>query len=113
MIDFLHSCPVSLLIGAILILINFPLGWIGLVWFAHLAKTTGKKVFYYLGGAFYLVSWVVMLTGIFFCGKEYAAEVFRRYHTPIIAVTILTIISIIIFSRYFAKKDSKINKKPV
>ncbi|MCL2335713.1 MAG: hypothetical protein FWC57_06585 [Endomicrobia bacterium] len=111
MIDFLRSCPPTLLFGIILILINFPVGWIGLVWFAHLAKRSGRKIFYFVGLAIYVVSWILMLAGVLFCGKAYADAVFHKYYVIIIAITLASIVSLIFMQRYFAKKNSKINKK--
>jgi len=113
MSDFLRSCPPTLLFGIILILINFPVGWIGLVWFAHLAKITGRRAFYFIGMGFYAVSWILMLTGVFLCGKEYAEAVFHRYYLPIIITTVVSIATAIFMNRYFAKKNSKINKKTI
>ena len=46
MIAFLKNYALSLLAGAFLVIINFPLGWIGLAWFVHTAKKTGNTFFY-------------------------------------------------------------------
>ncbi|MDR1194852.1 MAG: hypothetical protein LBL00_00055, partial [Endomicrobium sp.] len=108
-----RNCPPSLLTGTFLVIINFPVGWIGLAWFAHIAKIKDNVRFYYIGACFYVLSWVLLLFGIFLCGKNYAKSIFLKYHTPIIAITALAIISIAVFSLYFSKKPSKINEKTV
>jgi uncharacterized membrane protein AbrB (regulator of aidB expression) len=112
-INFIKNCPANLLIGSFLVIINFPVGWVGFAWFMHLAKKTSNMFFCYLGACFYALSWGLLFCGIFLCGKDYAKAVFYKYHTPIFIVTILTVASIIAFNLYFAKKRSKINEKTV
>jgi uncharacterized membrane protein AbrB (regulator of aidB expression) len=109
--EFLRNCPTSLLTGSFLIIINFPVGWIGLAWFAYMAKIKDNARFFYIGACFYVLSWVLLLFGIFLCGKDYAKSIFLKYHTPVIAITVFIIVSIVVFSLYFSKKHSKINEK--
>jgi hypothetical protein len=111
MFAFIRSCPLSLFIGAFMVIINFPLGWIGLAYFVRLAKRTENKAFYFSGVGLYVFSWILFFAGIYICGKDYASELFSRYHMPIIAFTVLTITIILARSFFFSKKPSKINAK--
>ncbi len=113
MIAFLKSYPPSLLAGAFLVIINFPMGWIGLAWFVHAAKKTGNTFFYCLGVCFYALSWVLLFSGIFLCGKDYAKAVYAKCHIPVFIITAIAVVSLLIFNLYFSKKTSKINEKAV
>lgn len=112
MTHLLGKYPPNLLVGTFLVIINFPVGWVGLAWFIHLAKKTSNMFFCYLGACLYALSWGLLFFGVFLCGKEYAKPVFYKYYTPVLIVTILAIASIIVYNLYFSKKHSKINKKP-
>ncbi len=109
--ELLTEISPYMLIGVILILINFPLGWAGLAGFMHLAKKTGKKVFCFLGIAVYAFSWIVFFAGVFLCGKEYASLLCSKFHTHILLITITTAAAAVILSRYLLKSHSKINEK--
>ncbi|MCL2485530.1 MAG: hypothetical protein FWF00_02420 [Endomicrobia bacterium] len=111
MIEFIKSLQPQVIIGIILIIVNFPLGWIGLVWFIHLAKAKCKKRYYIIGAGIYLLSWVALFLGMWLCGEHYARELFAKYRILIIEGTVIAIIAIAFTARRLIKKASKINKK--
>lgn len=108
-LDLILNNP-TMLIGIFLLLINIPLGWIGLVWFIGHAKKTGKKVFYFIGLGIYGLSWGLMGLGILLCGKELAYDLIAKYRIPTIIVTVILLILLLLFL-YFRHKKSK-NKNP-
>jgi small-conductance mechanosensitive channel len=98
----------SVILGIVLIFVNVPLGWIGLVWFAGHAKKTGRKLFYFVGIGIYGLSWALLALGIFLCGKDLATELLEKYQTPTIVFTGLFLVAIA-FIMY--KKHRKSKKK--
>jgi hypothetical protein len=44
-----------------------------MLWLGYYGKKTGKKIYYFLSAAVYVLSWVMMAAGFYLCGKEYAA----------------------------------------
>ena len=111
MVEFINGLPASVLIGLFLIIINFPLGWIGLAFFIHLAKVRRKKSYYFIGAGLYLLSWVALFAGAFLCGEYYDREMFVKYRKYMIEGTVIIIIAVAFISRNFIKKASKINEK--
>jgi hypothetical protein len=98
-LDLILSKP-EMLVGIVLLLINVPLGWIGLVWFAGRAKKTGKKFFYFIGLGIYGLSWALMALGIFLCGKDFAYDFIAKYRfQTIIATLLLLIIILLLYKR--------------
>jgi hypothetical protein len=102
-LDLILSKP-EMIIGIILLIINIPLGWIGLVWFAGRAKKSGKKVFYFIGLGIYGLSWGLMALGIFLCGKDFAYDFIARYRIPTIVGTLILLIILFAFWRVKRKK---------
>ncbi|AKL97505.1 hypothetical protein [Endomicrobium proavitum] len=105
------SSYASFILGVILIIANYPLGWVGLVWLSHFASKTGKKIYYFYAAFVYAVSWALLFAGIYLCGKEYAAALFREYHTYIIAGTVIFITAIVALNLFFYKKGLKNQSK--
>jgi hypothetical protein len=65
----------------VLVAVNVPLGWIGLLVFAALAAGSGEPRWVWAGVATYVFSWVLLGIGILITGKAgvaQARELLRR-----------------------------------
>ena len=111
MIEYIKAMNAEVIIGIILIIINFPLGWIGLIWFIHLAKVKCKRSYYFLGIGMYILSWAALLVGTYLTGEYYARAMFAKYRVFIIEGTAIIVIALIFLSQKLIKKASKINEK--
>jgi len=58
------------LIGMILLIINVPVGLLGLGFGAFMAKRTGKKIYYPVGTGIYIASWVMLGAGVWMTGEQ-------------------------------------------
>lgn len=98
------------LCGIILLLINVPVGWLGLTYFICYAKQTGKKIYYWIAFLVYAFSWVLLSLGVYLCGKQYSKIVLNdpiiKYIFPIILVFIIVYI-IRNFKKNLSKNQSK------
>ena len=99
------------IIGIIILIISYPLGWIGLASFFHLAHRTGKKKYYFYAALVYAASWVMLFIGIYLCGKDYADELYNRYHTYFVVAVAAFIAAVIIANLFFHKKRLKNQSK--
>ena len=102
---------IKIIIGILLLLINVPVGWLGLTYFICYAKQTGKKMYYWVAFLIYAFSWVLLGLGVYLCGKQYTRIVLDdpiiKYVFPVI------LIGIIIYIIYnFRKNLNKNNSKP-
>ena len=99
-----------ILFGIILLLINVPVGWIGLTYFICYAKKTGKKIYYWVAFLIYAFSWVLLSLGVYLCGKQYSKVVLNdpiiKYVFPLILIGIIIYI-IYNFKKTLSKKQSK------
>ena len=102
------------IIGIVLILINVPFGWGGALLCGYYGQKTGKKFFYVLSVAVYILSWVMLAVGVLLCGKPYAEYIIEnyvaKYIVPTVFVTLVIVIAILfvyrkkIFKKYKNKK---------
>jgi uncharacterized membrane protein AbrB (regulator of aidB expression) len=101
------SMSASVIFGIVLIFINVPLGWIGIVWFASLAKKTGRKVFYFVGIGIYGLSWGLLALGVYICGKDLATELLTKYrpHTIVFTGLLLVVIAFIMYKKHRKSKQ--------
>lgn len=84
------------IIGIILIVINIPVGWGGVLFCGYYGQKTGKKIFYILSGIIYALSWGMLSLGIFLCGKQYAKYIIENYVAKYIVPTVIVCICIIL-----------------
>ncbi len=103
---------IKIIIGILLLLINVPVGWLGLTYFICYAKQTGKKIYYWIAFLIYAFSWVLLGLGVYLCGKQYTRIVLDdpiiKYVFPVILICI-----IIYIIRNFRKNLRKNNPKSV
>ena len=103
---------IKIIIGILLLLINVPVGWLGLTYFICYAKQTGKKIYYWIAFLIYAFSWVLLGLGVYLCGKQYTRIVLDdpiiKYVFPVILICI-----IIYIIRNFRKNLHKNNPKSV
>lgn len=99
-------------IGVILLAINIPFGWFGLVWFGYCGKKTGRKIYYFLSGLTYAVSWLMLAGGIYLCGKDYADYIINDYVIkfvyPFLAAAMICLFAVALVRR---KKKNAVYKK--
>jgi len=106
-----QSLHPGFIIGVIIIVINYPLGWIGLASFFHLAHRTGIKKYYLYAALVYAASWAMLFIGIYLCGKDYADGLYNKYHTYFIVAIAAFLAAIIIANLFFYKKRLKNQSK--
>jgi len=66
----MHDFSVKFTIGMILLATNQAVGWGGIIYFAYLAKKTGKKIYIAAGTVIYIVSWGMLALGMMLAGPE-------------------------------------------
>ncbi|MEA5000455.1 MAG: hypothetical protein VB017_01055 [Endomicrobiaceae bacterium] len=101
----------EIIAGIVLLIINIPFGWFGMLWLGYYGKKTGKKIYYFLSAAVYVLSWVMMAAGFYLCGKEYAGVIMqyiKHYIYP--AVILITAVFAIIL---IMRKRNKNNKEEI
>ena len=102
---------IKIIIGILLLLINVPVGWLGLTYFICYAKQTGKKMYYWVAFLIYAFSWALLGLGVYLCGKQYTRIVLDdpiiKYVFPVILIGI-----IIYIIHNFRKNLNKNNSKP-
>jgi hypothetical protein len=99
-----------IIIGIILLLINVPVGWLGLTYFICYGKKTGKKIYYWVAFFVYAVSWGLLGLGVYLCGEKYSKIVLNdpiiKYVFPVILIGIIIYI-VYNFKKKLAKPVSK------
>ncbi|MFA7073616.1 MAG: hypothetical protein WC234_00340 [Endomicrobiaceae bacterium] len=88
----------EMIAGIVLLVINIPLGWFGMVWLGYYGKKTGKKIYYFLSAAVYVLSWIMMAGGFYLCGKDYASYIIcnvKHYVYPLVILLIAVFIIVI------------------
>lgn len=103
---------IEVITGIILIAINVPFGWFGMLWLGYYGKKTGKKIFYVLSVVVYALSWVMLALGVFLCGKSYAKYVIDnyvvKYICPIVFVCFFAaVILLFVYRKKIFTKDNK------
>ena len=101
------------LIGMILLIINVPVGLLGLGFGAFMAKKTGKTVYYPIGTGIYVLSWVMLAAGVWLAGEKglavlkafSAAYPWVKFVAPVI-ISAIIIYAIINRLRKRSRKDS-------
>lgn len=95
----------EVVIGIILIAINVPFGWFGMLWLGYYGKKTGKKIFYFLSGLVYVLSWIMLSLGVFLCGKPYAKYIIDNYVVKYICpIVFILFFAAVIFLFIYRKK---------
>lgn len=77
----LRSNPVAFKIGIALLIVNPPLGWLGIAIGAYMFAKTGEKFYLTLTTLFYAFTWVMALAGIILAGPmglEISRKVIRK-----------------------------------
>lgn len=91
-------------IAGIFLLVTNPLvGLGGMLIFGNLARKTGRKVYYFLVVAINVVSWAMLLTGVYLVGRD-RAQTIMGYIPGWVAPSALVIAAV---SYFFWKKRSK------
>lgn len=57
-------------LGIFFLVINLPLGWLGLVYFTYLGLQTHQGIYYGLAAGVYIFSWLLLFLGGYLAGKE-------------------------------------------
>lgn len=100
----------KVIIGIILLLINVPVGWLGLTYFICYAAKTGKKLYYCVAFLIYAASWVLLGLGVYLCGEKYSALILNspimKYCVPVILI-ILAIYIVYNFKKTLSKAKSQ------
>ncbi|WP_413853517.1 hypothetical protein [Candidatus Ruminimicrobium bovinum] len=96
----------KLIIGIILLILNVPFGWFGAGICVYYGKKYNKKFYYFLSAIIYGLSWVMLFTGIYLCGKDYAEIIFDNYVSKYI-YPIMIICLIVFVTVYIVKKIRK------
>lgn len=99
----------KIIIGIILLLINVPIGWLGLTYFVCYGQKTKKRFYYLIAFLVYVFSWIMLGIGVYLCGEKYSKLILNN---PIIkyAIPIILIIIIIYIIYNFKKTVSKSKK---
>ena len=61
--------------GIVLLIVNAPIGWSGVILFTYLAKKSGKKKYYAFATAIYAFSWGLLAAGAALAGPKGVALV--------------------------------------
>jgi hypothetical protein len=101
----------GVIIGIILLFINIPFGLGGFIYFAYIGRKNNKKIYYYIAFITYLVSWLMLFTGIYLCGKTYSKFIIENYIVRYIYVVIPVVLLIFTVLYAFRKKIKKLLKK--
>jgi len=88
---------IGFVVGIVLLIFNVPVGLAGLGLGAYMAKRTGKKSFYTVGTAIYMLSWLMLGAGIWLFGsrgiilmKSFSAQhPWLKYISPVIFIGII------------------------
>jgi len=99
--------------GMVLLIINVPVGLLGLGFGAFMAKKTGKTIYYPIGTGIYILSWLMLGAGVWLAGEKGLALVkaFGAQHPWVKFVAPLVVTGIIIYAliarlRKRSKKNS-------
>jgi len=86
------------IIGILFLVLNIPFGWFGAALCVYLGKKYNKKFYYFLSVIVYALSWLMLVAGIYLCGKDYAKTIFENYVSKYIypiSISCLVIIALI------------------
>lgn len=98
----------EVIIGTILIAINVPFGWGGALLFGYYGQKTGKKFFYIMSVAVYVLSWVMLFAGILLCGKTYAKHIIDNYVVKYIyPIVFVILVFVVVFLFIYRKRIFK------
>jgi hypothetical protein len=98
----------EMIVGIILIAINVPLGWFGMLWLGYYGKKTGKKIYYILSVTVYVFSWLLLAAGFYLCGKDYASFIIDKYiKTYMYPVVILSLVAFILIFLIKKRRNKK------
>lgn len=100
----------KIIIGIILLLINVPIGWLGLTYFVCYAQKTKKRFYYLIAFLVYAFSWIMLGLGVYLCGEKYSKLILNNPIMKYVVPIILIIIAIYIVYQ-FKKTLSKSLKK--
>lgn len=98
----------KMIVGIILLILNVPFGWFGAGICAYYGKKYNKKFYYFLSVFIYALSWAMLFTGIYLCGKDYAKTIFDKYVS--VYIYPITIICVLIVVAVYAVKKLKEKK---
>lgn len=83
------------IIGMVLLFTNQIFGWGGIFLFSYLAKKTGKKFYYIIGGAVYAFSWGMLALGVYLAGPE-GIRIVRKYIPDWLSIAVLIVVVILL-----------------
>lgn len=69
-IEKLRSNPTAFKIGILLLIVNPPLGWLGIAIGAYIYARTGKTIYITMTTLFYLFTWAMAIAGIILAGPR-------------------------------------------
>ncbi|HBU70014.1 MAG TPA: hypothetical protein DEE98_06465 [Elusimicrobia bacterium] len=100
--------------GLILLVTNQPVGWGGIIYFAYLAKKTGKKYYIAIGTAVYAISWGMLALGFYLAGPEgmsLAKRLSAKYGWKLLPVALLAAAAAYYFIRRRGKQNENKQKQ--
>jgi hypothetical protein len=97
---------IEMIVGIILLAVNIPLGWFGLLWLSYYAKKTGKKIYYVLSIVVYVISWLMLVAGFYLCGKDYGSFIIKKYIYPVVIIFVIVFVLI-----FLMKRNKKVGNK--
>jgi hypothetical protein len=77
------------IIGCILLVVNQPIGWGGMVFFNSIALKYHKTIYSYLGFGIYGLSWAMLGLGGFLAGQQgirWSKSIFKNLFSSIIQI---------------------------
>ncbi len=77
------------IIGCILLVINQPIGWGGMVFFNSIAFKYHNSTYSYIGFAIYGLSWAMLGLGVFLAGPQgiaWSKSVFAKLFAPVLKI---------------------------
>ena len=102
----------KIIIGIILLLINVPIGWLGLTYFVCYGQKTKKRFYYLIAFSVYAFSWIMLGLGVYLCGEKYSKLILNnpvmKYVVPVILI-VLIIYIIYKFKKTLSKPLTKNN----
>ena len=91
-----------------MLLTNYLFGWGGILFFTYLARKTGKKIYYVLGSAIYIVSWGMLLAGVYLAGAAILKATHDYIPAWVIVVVMSSTLAVFIFIMTKAKKEIEV-----
>lgn len=84
----MNTATVRFLAGIFLLVTNQAVGWGGMLLFGNLARRTGRHVYYFFGLSVYIISWIMLLAGVYLVGVAQALAVMRYLPDWLIALAV-------------------------